>query len=495
MSKNRDFNMPLGKLIIGESVDLVAGSLDAVVCDVRDDSRQITAGALFVARSGTSDDGRKYIDDAMRADAAAAVQCDAQTMGRLAERFWGEPSKQLQLIGVTGTNGKTTVAYMVRHLLNATGGKCGMMSTVEVDVGETSGGAKPQAAELTTPGACEISRTLARMVENGCTHAVMECSSHALDQGRCDALAFDVAVFTNLSGDHLDYHQTMEAYAAAKAKLFGLAGSGFRVANVDDAWATRVVGGRDGMIGYGLGEGGDAELIAMPVEFKASESIVDVRWHDERVRISLPLVGRHNIYNMLAAMGATAGEHIGLPLLAKAMASTKGAPGRLERVTDADAPFTVLVDYAHTDDALRNVLEALRPLVPGGATLRVLFGCGGDRDKTKRPRMAAAACGLADDVVITSDNPRTEDPQRIINDIEAGVPATHRNRVTTIIDRREAIEHIVGSAQTGDIVLIAGKGHEDYQIIGTVKHPFDDRVVAAEVLQSKGIEPMNSRVI
>jgi UDP-N-acetylmuramoyl-L-alanyl-D-glutamate--2,6-diaminopimelate ligase len=423
---------------------------------------------------------------------AAAVGCDAPTTARLAERFWGEPSKALQLIGITGTNGKTTVAYMVRHLLNATGRKCGMLSTVEADVGDSSGGAKPQAAELTTPGACEISRTLARMVANGCTHAVMECSSHALDQGRCDALAFDVAVFTNLSGDHLDYHQTMEAYAAAKAKLFELVGYGCRVANADDAWAARVAGNRDGTIRYGLSEGTDVQLIATIVECTSSESIVDARWLDECARFSLPLVGRHNIYNMLAAIGATAGDFIGLPLLADVVATMKGTPGRLERVTATDAPFTVLVDYAHTDDALRNVLESLRPLVPDGSSLLVLFGCGGDRDKTKRPRMAQVACELADRVVITSDNPRTEDPQQIINDIEAGVPATHRDRVTALVDRREAIEQIIGSAQDGDIVLIAGKGHEDYQIIGSTKHPFDDRQIARAVLALLGHEPMNS---
>jgi len=486
MIEKADHSMVLGELLRDEAAEVAAGSPNAVVSDVRDDSRQIVPGALFVARRGTADDGSKYIDDAMSRGAAAAVRCDALTMGRLAERFWGEPSQKLKLIGITGTNGKTTVAYMVRHLLNATGRKCGIMTTVEVDDGDTSGGAEPRAAELTTPGSCEISRTLARMVANGCAAAVMECSSHALDQGRCDALDFDVAVFTNLSGDHLDYHETMEQYAAAKAKLFQLVGEGFRVTNADDAWSTHIVGNRGKTIRYGLArEDTDATLTATIVDCTASESVVEVGWDDEHARIALPLVGQHNIYNMLAAIGTTAGECISMTQLAQVVSQIEGAPGRLERVTDADAPFTVLVDYAHTDDALRNVLESLRPLVPTGAALRVLFGCGGDRDKTKRPRMAAAACGLADHVVITSDNPRTEDPQAIIADIEAGVPGACRDRVTTIVDRRDAIEHIIRTAEPDDIVLIAGKGHEDYQIIGKTKHPFDDRQVARAILQSR----------
>ncbi len=461
--------MRIEKLIEGLPVRVVAGRAEADVADITDDSRRVMPGWLFAARPGTADDGARYIDDAMSRGAAAAVACDATTLATLAERVHGEPSKRLTLIGVTGTNGKTTVAYMIRHLLNATGGKCGMMTTIEVD----DGSAKPQAAALTTPGSCEISRVLARMVTHGCETCVMECSSHALHQGRCDALDFDVAVFTNLSGDHLDYHGTMQAYAAAKARLFGLVGDhGRAVINrgddyhrvMADACAGEVVTFHPGQINI--------------IDRDTTGSTLEMPLADGAASLRFPLIGRHNVANLAAACGAVDATRGSI----EAIQTMPPAPGRLERVSEADAPFTVLVDYAHTDDALRNVLEALRPLVQSGAALRVLFGCGGDRDRTKRPRMAAAACELADTVVVTSDNPRTERPQTIIDDILEGVPDAADDRVTTIVDRREAIDCIIRGAGEGDIVLIAGKGHEDYQIIGTTRQPFDDRVEARRVL-------------
>ena len=474
--------MRLDDLISGLPIRVIEGTEGVDIADVTDDSRLIQPGWLFIARKGTIDDGARFIEDAKARGAAAVVSADATAMAQLAERAYGEPSQKLKLVGVTGTNGKTTVAYIVRHLLNSAGPQCGMMSTVEIDTGDT----KPRPATLTTPGACEISRLLAEMVAHGCTHAVMECSSHALDQGRCDALAFDVAVFTNLTGDHLDYHQTMEAYAAAKAKLFALLrDQGVGVVNMDDAYGRRFAGElANRTMGFAIGGPREGVLWnAQVLDASADGSRIRLEGFDDAsVELQLPLLGEHNIYNLLAAVGVANLSSISFKALRQSIERLHGVPGRLERVSKTDAPFTVLVDYAHTDDAIQNVLQALRPLVPQGASLRVLLGCGGDRDRTKRPRMAQVACGFGDQVIITSDNPRTEDPQAIINDIVAGVPEAQRDRVTTVIDRKAAIESIIRAAQPGDIVLLAGKGHEDYQIIGSTRHPFDDRVEARRVL-------------
>lgn len=486
---------PLHALIQDLPIRVAAGPAEPGLTGITDDSRRVTQGMLFIARVGTATDGARYIKEAAHKGALAVLSAApaelpnhvTQLIGddpgaltaELAERFYDRPSKKLKLIGVTGTNGKTTVAYMTRHLLSATGHKCGMMTTVEVD----DGSAKPQAAELTTPGACEISATLARMVENGCEACVMEASSHALDQGRCAALDFDLAVFTNLSGDHLDYHQTMEAYAAAKAKLFEPAANA--VVNLDDEWAGRIADlASDDVFGYTLGPVIEGALWNAEVVERGANGtrLVLEGYDDEPVALTLPLLGEHNTYNLLAAVAVANLFGHSLAQLKPHIESMPQVAGRLERVSEDDAAFTVLVDYAHTDDALRNVLEALKPLMPGGAQLRVLFGCGGDRDKTKRPRMAAVACELADAVVVTSDNPRTEDPAAIIDDVMAGVPRDKAGCVQRITDRREAIEKIIADANTGDIVLLAGKGHEDYQIIGTEKRPFDDRAIAREVI-------------
>ncbi len=490
--------MHVGQLIKGFGVELARGRPGTAITGVWDDSRRISDGNLFIARSGAADDGARYIADAVDRGAAAVLASPGVDVPagvsvliaddvnaitpHLAERFHGNPSRRLRLIGVTGTNGKTTTVWMIRHLLNAGdsgGGRCGLISTIEVD----TGGGVPRSAALTTPGACELSAILAAMVANGCVSCAMECSSHALAQGRCDALSFDVAVFTNLSGDHLDYHASMEAYAASKGKLFAMLGAGGRaVINADDpAGGVMMASCRAAATWYGLGES------AAIVRADATGSVVRVGHGADAVEARLPLIGRHNVYNLLAA-GHAIGSFAGL---AAAVSTLPHVPGRLERVTADAAPLTVLVDYAHTDDALRNVLEALRPLVPGGARLHVLFGCGGDRDRTKRPRMAQVACELADAVVITSDNPRTEDPQAIIDDIVRGVPPTHRDRVACMVDRGAAIDHIVeraGASGRGDIVLLAGKGHEDYQVIGDRRLAFDDRVAARHAVERRGIE-------
>lgn len=523
--------MKLHALIDGLGLTLAQGDGQAVVSDLTDDSRRATPGCAFIARTGAGPggrDGRTFIEDALRREAAAVILpagdlpsvpdhvavvtaepgalADQALASRLAERFFGEPSAKLKLIGVTGTNGKTTVAWIARHVLARAGVKAGLIGTIQTDTGEPTG---PRTAELTTPGAIEFSRLLAEMVANGCDAAVAEVSSHALHQGRVAALQFDVGVFTNLTGDHLDYHGDMDAYAEAKATLFGLLpANGWAVINADDPYAvTMLRAGASRVVWTTL----DQTLIA-EAESRSDDSsahrfaygktlalradgcrgVLTGSWGS--VDIALPLVGRHNIANALQAVAAVTCVVNARKTLRTALQDCPQVPGRLERVappSDAhgsQAPHpTVLVDYAHTDDALTNVLTALRPVTPG--QLIALVGCGGDRDTTKRPRMARVACELADRVWITSDNPRTEDPQAIIDDMLAGVPEAARGRVTVVPDRAEAIADCVLRAGADDTVLLAGKGHEDYQIIaepdapgGTVKIHFDDREQAAAAL-------------
>ena len=389
---------------------------------------------------------------------------------------------------MTGTNGKTTTAFMIRHLLNEAGRKCGLIGTIEIDDGH-----ERRPTVLTTPGATDASRLLSRMVAAACDTCVMEVSSHALDQGRAGALSFRTGVFTNLSGDHLDYHGTMDAYAAAKARLFAvLPPDGWAVYNADDdhaghilepCRAAKLACHPDPACAHDLNDqtSSSCHVRVLGAHATHTDCIFDGPWGS--VEGKLPLIGRHNADNMLTAMAAAHVAGAELATLGRSLPTCPPVPGRLEHVQidDAELPFTVLVDYAHTDDALRNVLEAVRGLVRG--KLRVMFGCGGDRDRTKRPRMAEVACRLADDVVMTSDNPRTEDPQTIIDGILTGADASAHNRLTVVVNRAEAIEHIIRRARDGDIILLAGKGHEDYQIIGHERLPFDDRQIAREALR------------
>lgn len=498
--------MRIGTLIEGLPVRLSAGQAEAEVGSVADDSRQVEPGGLFIARAGTTTDGERFITDAVARGATAVltkhpVQVPAHVAllltdspqaltPLLAERFYGNPAGKLKLIGVTGTNGKTTTTFMIRHVLNAAGRRCGLIGTIEIDDGKAR-----RPADLTTPGAIEMSRTLHRMVENGCDACVMEVSSHALHQQRVAHLRFDAAVFTNLTGDHLDYHQTEENYAAAKAMLFeGLGEQAAAVVNGEDEWSGRIVRGcRAPVVRFNVRDEGpaaddprDKSAIRVTVRRAAPDGTeCDFIGPWGEIKATLPLIGRFNAANMAGALGVAHALGVAKRILAKAIASCPAVPGRLERVTlpDAALPFTVLVDYAHTDDALANVLSALKPITPG--RLRVMFGCGGDRDPSKRPRMANVACRLADHVVITSDNPRTEDPAAIIDQILKGVPKAAKRFVTVEPDRAAAIRRIIRDAADdgeGDVIVLAGKGHEDYQIIGTEKRSFDDRAHARAVL-------------
>jgi len=491
--------MKLAELIEGLSIELIQGSASVEITGIQEDSRRATPGCLFAARTGSESDGLAYISDAVAAGAAAVlVPCGTQVdlphaiavlatpdvaavLGPLAERSWSRPSEALRLIGVTGTNGKTTVSHLVQHILNTAGLRCGLIGTVRIDDGE-----RELAATLTTPPALELSARLAAMVGNHCCAAVLEVSSHALHQRRTAGLAFDVGIFTNLSGDHLDYHDTPQAYADAKASLFrSLPSTGYAVINIDDASAPVMMADCPAQpLTCSLADR-SAECFAEigRQAITRVEAIFHGPWGSFEVR--LPLAGVHNVTNALQAAGAAFALGIGRSTLQSALETCVAPPGRLEAVTGPGDAFTVLVDYAHTDAALANVLQTLRPLVPPDGRLRVVFGAGGDRDRTKRPRMGRVAAAIADDLVITSDNPRTEAPAAIIQEIAAGVPERRRPNTILLTDRREAIEVTIGEARPGDVVLIAGKGHEPYQVIGTERRPFDDRAVVTAALDRR----------
>ncbi len=463
------------------------------VTSVQEDSRLVTARALFVARGGTKTDGRQFAADAA-SKGAVAVVTEARIEGcplpqvvvgdsnaaasLLAHAFYRAPSTAMKVFGVTGTNGKTTTTYLVRHLLKKVNMRCGMIGTVEIDDGKTT-----REAQMTTPGAVQVAELMAAMRDRGCRACAMETSSHALDQGRVAGVHYAAAAFTNLTGDHLDYHKTMDAYAAAKAKLFEMLDeSAVAVVNGDDDYADRMVQNTAArVIKFGMGK--DADYRARDIAVTANGTNFQLITPDGKSEVHMQLIGRHNIENALAA-AALVGETFGLSVhqIASGLHDAAGAPGRLQAVR-AGQRFAVLVDYAHTDDALENVLSALTPLAKGA--LRVVFGCGGDRDRTKRPRMARTAVKFADAIYITSDNPRTENPQSILDEIVSGIPADIAKTISVEVDRRVAIEKALTDAEPSDIVLIAGKGHENYQILGTTKHHFDDVEEATKVLQRR----------
>jgi len=461
------------------------GTLPESVTAITDDSRRAAAGACFVAVRGALRDGHDFLPQVASAGAAMAiVAADATTaLPALAVRdtraaaaaaaaaFYGEPAQALQLVGVTGTNGKTTTVNLLRHLLDAPEAPAASIGTLGVLLGD--GTPFPGGSGLTTPGPIELQRLLRALVDAGVRRVAMEVSSHALDQQRVGGLSFAAGVFTNLTRDHLDYHGTMEAYFAAKAKLVDLiAADGAIVSNADDRWwdglpATRRV------VRFGLAA--NADVRADDVRYTPRGSAWLLRQGQASRPVVLPLIGDFNVANALGA--AAAALAVGVPFEAIAMKLTTApqVPGRLELLCEGP---TVLRDYAHTPDALQRALAALRPFTPG--RLICVFGCGGDRDRGKRPLMALAARDGADHVVVTSDNPRTEDPERILDDVCAPLAAGTYDRIE---DRRAAIAHAMQLADPArDVVLLAGKGHETYQIRGTTSYPFDEAAIVRELL-------------
>jgi UDP-N-acetylmuramoyl-L-alanyl-D-glutamate--2,6-diaminopimelate ligase len=455
------------------------------VTGVTADSREVRPGMVYIAVRGSQTDGHTFVPDAVRRGASAVVveRADGAGVpelvvrdGRLAAlvlgRLWyGDPGRRLTLVGVTGTNGKTTTTALVRHLLNA-GDSAGSIGTL----GAFDGAGRPvpsTAGSLTTPGPIDLQATLAAMVDRGVTRVAMETSSHSLDQGRLDGLTFAAGVFTNLTRDHLDYHGTMESYLAAKLRLDSLLGlDGVQVVNLDDpAW--QALPARQRRVTFGFSAG--AMVRALEPDLGHAGSSFLLVTSQGRVPIRLPLLGEFNIANALAAAATALG--LGRPLaeVAERLACAPQVPGRMERLVER--PAVVLRDYAHTPDALERALQALRPVTRG--RLIVVFGCGGERDRGKRPVMGRIAATLADLAIVTSDNPRRELPDGIIDEVEQGMGTAPHQRFT---DRRAAIAAALTAAREDDTVLLAGKGHETYQVIGTEKVPFDEASIVRELL-------------
>lgn len=466
------------------------------------DSRRATPGSLFVALKGIKADGSLFARGAVDRGATAVVAesapppelrapwlvtTDARlSLARLADRFYASPSRRMPVVGVTGTNGKTTTSHLLAAILDAAGLSAGLLGTVTYRVGR-----EDREASRTTPEAPDVQRLLAEMITRGCRSAVMEVSSHALALRRVEGMRFAAAVFTNLTRDHLDFHVDMDSYFGAKRRLFEMLPSGApAIINADDPRAPSLVHLSSRPITYGLSKAADVSpfdlrvsLTGLSMQARTPRGTVDVR---------SSLVGRPNASNILAAIAAALALEIPLDAIAQGIAALPGVPGRFEVVSSPEDDVTVILDYAHTDDALRNLLETARPLAP--RQVITVFGCGGDRDRSKRPLMGMVAARLSDVVVVTSDNPRSEDPQRIIDEIMRGIPAgmqpaTRHPQVQAIADRSRAIERAVELASAGDLVLVAGKGHEKYQQIGDRVLPFDDGEVARGALARRRRRP------
>ncbi|MFQ5588536.1 MAG: UDP-N-acetylmuramoyl-L-alanyl-D-glutamate--2,6-diaminopimelate ligase [Nitrospiria bacterium] len=471
--------------------------------DIRDiavDSRAVSPGTLFIAVEGTEKDGHDYIDAALQNGAAAVllnehanlhpkpessvtlipVPDTKAALRHLAPYFFNHPAKKLQLIGITGTNGKTTTAYLIDTLLTRAGKKSGLISTIAYRDGK-----REIKAKNTTPGLLDLQRTFAEMQKNRITHVVMEVSSHALHQGRVAGCTFKTAIFTNLTQDHLDYHGTMTAYFTEKKTLFEQT-QGKWLINIDDPWGKQLQQSAPEKVWtYGI----DTPADLSPLHYQSTLDGLSMTASSPAgaIEIRSSLSGRHNVYNILSAIGAGLLEGLTKEEISEGIAALENVPGRFEKI-DSGQNFTVIVDYAHTADALERLLQALRHLKPN--RILTLFGCGGDRDRGKRPKMGQAAATLSDQIILTSDNPRSEAPRAIIEEIEAGVLSHAKTRghevdYEMMTDRREAIHHIIRLAKAGDAVLIAGKGHETDQQIGGRTFPFDDREVARQALAAR----------
>jgi UDP-N-acetylmuramoyl-L-alanyl-D-glutamate--2,6-diaminopimelate ligase len=463
---------------------------------IRTDSRLVKEGDIFVAVKGTAYDGHDFIDQAL-ASGARYIVCQkderytahnsrhesiivdntTEAAAILAQAAGGNPASKLTNLAVTGTNGKTTVAFLVRSIIQNAGYKCGLIGTVMYD---TCSGYILE-APLTTPDCLDIAAKQQEMVENGAKYMVIEASSHALSQNRLAQINFRAAAFTNLSGDHLDYHKTKEEYLAAKTRLFSaLAPEATAVLN-KQAPETEFIAAHTSanLLWYAIDERTD--LAAHIESMDITGTVFALKYAGQSLSVRTPLLGLYNVSNCLAAAGLCFAAGFDTETIAAGLSALKTIPGRLEKIDGGD--FSVIIDYAHTDDALKNVLTTLKPLCKG--KLRVVFGCGGDRDRTKRPRMAKVTQELADFVIVTSDNPRTEKPEDIIDEVVAGFEKKETQTIAIEPDRKKAIEMAIESAEKDDIVLIAGKGHEDYQIVGTQKFHFSDKETANDSLRKR----------
>jgi UDP-N-acetylmuramoyl-L-alanyl-D-glutamate--2,6-diaminopimelate ligase len=487
----------VGKGLVRADEAMRAEAAVGIVNGVAYDSRMVQPGDVFVALRGQHADGTTFVRQAIDRGAVAivseqsapsgtsvawAVVDDARrALAELAASLYHHPSREMQVVGITGTNGKTTTAYLVASIFDAADLRCGLLGTVGYRIGS-----EMREATRTTPEAPDVQRMLREMVDAGCRACAMEVSSHALSLRRVESMSFAAGVFTNLTRDHLDFHADMEEYFQAKRRLFDmLPREAPSLINIDDPRGLQLTeaGGRP--VTYAINR--PADITPGPLSFSLGGLAFDVRTPRGTIRVSSRLVGRPNVYNILAAVATATALDLSFDAIERGISALEGVPGRFQVVSGARDDVTVVVDYAHTDDALRNLLETARPLARGH--LITVFGCGGDRDRTKRPLMGAVAGRLSDVIVITSDNPRNEDPGRIIDEIQRGLTADTRRdrdqRLLAIVDRRQAITEAIALAGPGDLVLVAGKGHETYQVIGSQVLPFDDVAVAREALDRR----------
>jgi UDP-N-acetylmuramoyl-L-alanyl-D-glutamate--2,6-diaminopimelate ligase len=496
MSRVRGLSLTELTRTLSEFHPVLTGDASVALTDVCQDSRQLESGALYVVRVGERNDGRSFIDAALAAGARAVMAAHdtelpaltvpilrvndvRRALGFAAEAVHGFPSRSLALVGITGTNGKTTTACLLRQCLELLGHPSASIGTLGFEFA-----GHVDRSSLTTPEACAVSRFLARVLRQGGTHAAMEVSSHALEQGRVDALRFDVAALTNLTQDHLDYHHTFDRYGSAKARLFRELAPRRRVLNIGDEFGAKLmVEHPKGALSVSFSGAADVGYGTATSEAYATQLTVDTP--AGAVEIRTRLVGAHNVENWLTTIAVVHALGLDVHRLTEVAPFVLPAPGRLERCEREADDITALVDYAHTPDALRRALETVRELaLSTGGRVWCVFGCGGDRDAAKRPQMGAVAGRLADVVIVTNDNPRTEAPEVIAAAIEVGMRgAASDTRVC--LDRERAILQALSEAQPGDVVLIAGKGHEDYQLIGDRSTPFDDREVARRGLERR----------
>jgi UDP-N-acetylmuramoyl-L-alanyl-D-glutamate--2,6-diaminopimelate ligase len=458
------------------------------------DSRKVAAGDLFVARGGTKTDGWRFVGDALGRGAVAVLAEEGppreqpavpvlyvkdvrSALARASALIYGDPTATLEVVGITGTNGKTTTSYLSRAAIDATGKRAGLLGTIGYGFEGWE-----IAAPNTTPEADDIARIASEMLTRGATHLVMEVSSHALAQARVDAVRFRVGAFTNLTQDHLDFHGDMQAYGLAKARLFLDLRPGTAVINIDDPFGADLAKKvRSPLIRVSSSIGADADVAPVSTTPHPRRTLVRVRTPAGEVSLDSGLLGGHNLSNLLLALGISVALGLDVQRAARGLSETAGVPGRLERCEAPDDDLLVFVDYAHTPDALDRVLSAVKPIAGPAGRLICVFGCGGDRDPKKRGPMGSAVAKWADVAWVTTDNPRTEDPESIVHAIMPGL-AGASCEVHVELDRRQAIEEAIGAARAGDVVLIAGKGHETYQIVGTSTKHFDDREEARRVL-------------
>src|SRR5881227_866334 len=491
--------MQLKTLLSATPVRQIIGPVDRPVENISYDSRRVQRNTLFVALRGEKTDGHQFIAQAINKGASVivaerdekdprvtclVVEDTRAALADFSATFYGHPSRKLKLAAVTGTNGKTTTTFLIKHLCESAGLRCGLIGTVRYEIGE-----RILPAIRTTPESLDLQELLAQIASAGCKAAAMEASSHALAQDRTRGLEWDVAVFTNLTQDHLDFHGTMDNYFEAKAKLFTALATQkrkrepFAILNIDDRYGRQLldkIDKRVAVVTYGMGTRADFRASNYRAEFSGTSYQLDA--HGKSYLVRLPLIGRFNVTNSVAALAAATALGIKLRDAVFSLAKSPQVPGRLELVP-ARRQFQVFVDYAHTPDALGNVLKTLRELEP--QRLITVFGCGGDRDRKKRPLMAEIADRLADYSIITSDNPRKEDPNAIVSEIEKGFRSTHYEK---IVDRTEAINRAVALARPRDIVLVAGKGHENYQEFADYTIPFDDIQVARRAIEDHPVE-------